>query len=126
MRRHILLVDDEPYFCFSIQLALKKQGYLVSRVVDGREAMDLITGSPRQHPLPDLILLDLDLATLSGAEIVRLASRQPAAIPVMAFSGFFDAPLYRELMMLGCLEILFKPVSERLLLEKIEEAWQRN
>jgi DNA-binding response OmpR family regulator len=122
MRKHILLIDDEPYFRFGIELALRKSGYLVSQASDGKEALERLLGTSRHFPVLDLILLDLELPTLSAAEIVRRLRAEAVTTPVLAFSGFFNASVYEELMKLGCLELLFKPVSEQLLLERIERA----
>ena len=123
MPGHVLLIDDEPYFRFAIDLALRKRGYRVSQTSDGEDALTRILGSAAS-PLPplDLILLDLELTTLPGVEIVRRMHAESVAIPVIAFSGYFNAMLYEELTRLGCFELLFKPVSERMLLDRIETA----
>lgn len=123
MRKHILLIDDEPYFRFGMELALKTHGYRVSQVSDGNDALErILPGGPRHLPRLDLVLLDLELPTLPGTEIVRRMREEEVAIPVLVFAGYFNAPLYEELMGFGCLELLFKPVSERLMLDAIERA----
>ena len=123
MQRHILLIDDEPYFRFGIELALRKRGYRVSQVSDGEDALQRILGDAADRPpLLDLILLDLELPTLHGAEIMRRLHEEAVATPVMIFSGFFNALLYQEVMRLGCLELLFKPVREQMLQDRIERA----
>jgi DNA-binding response OmpR family regulator len=121
MQGHILLVDDEPYFRFSTELALRKRGYLVSQAGDGVDALERILCSDNKLPPFDLILLDLELPTLCGVEIMRRLHQEAVAIPVLVISGYFNAERYEELMRLGSIDILFKPVSEQMLLERVEE-----
>ncbi len=123
MPGHVLLIDDEPYFRFGIELAIRKRGYRVSQVSDGKEALRRILGSGSlRSPLLDLILLDLELASFPGAEIVSRMRAAAVATPVIALSGYFNAARYEELMKLGSLELMFKPVSEQLLLDSMERA----
>ena len=125
MPGHILLIDDEPYVRFGLELLLRKRGYRVSQVSDGRDALQRILGTTTdRRSLLDLILLDLELDTLPGTEIMRRMNEEAVVIPVIVFAGYFNATLYLELMRLGCSELLFKPVSERMLLDKIEIALQ--
>jgi DNA-binding response OmpR family regulator len=120
MGRHIFMIDNEPYFRFSTELALKKNGYLVSQTADGKDALERLLGDGEQRFRPDLILLDLELPGFPGIEIMRKLHEEKVAVPVMVVSGYFNAELYEELMSLGCRKILFKPVSEQVLLKRIE------
>jgi DNA-binding response OmpR family regulator len=115
MRERILLIDDEPYFRFAIELTLRKQGYLVSQLSDGGEALALLMA--KQTPPPELVLLDLELSSFSATELMRRLRSGGIEAPIIAFSGYFNAQLYEELTGLGGVELLFKPVSEQLLLD---------
>jgi|GEM_PF-4897091 len=114
MRKKILLIDDEPYFRFATELALRKKGYLVSQLSDGGEALrELVAGDASP---PDLVLLDLELASFPASELLRRLRAAAVTAPIIVLSGFFNAQLYDELTRLCCVEVLFKPVSEQLLL----------
>ena len=71
---HILLIDDSPGDIRLTQEALKESTLpnKLHVVVDGDEALDFLhRRTPYQHvPKPDLILLDLNLPTLDGREVL--------------------------------------------------------
>ena len=124
MQRHILIVDDEPNFRFSTELALKRKGFRVSQAGDGKEALDSILNAERNPPPFDLILMDMELPTLSGTEIIQQMHEKGIRTPIMVVSGSIDTDLYNGLTRLGCLSIYFKPVSEKILLARISELLQ--
>ena len=64
----ILIIDDEPDFCFFVKKNLEARGdYDVYVCTDGREALQ--TAKKLQ---PDLILLDIIQPHLSGSEIAEM------------------------------------------------------
>ena len=115
MRKKILLIDDEPYFRFATELTLRKKGYQVSQFSDGKEALKQLLAHDTSPP--DLVLLDLELASFPAAELLRRLRSAAVDAPTIVLSGFFNAQLYDELTRLGWVELLFKPVSEQLLLD---------
>lgn len=71
--RRVLVVEDEPNIRDLICLHLGLEGYECVPVGDGRVAMDLVTGTPF-----DVILLDLMLPGVDGMTICRAIRRQGA------------------------------------------------
>ncbi|MCM2304941.1 MAG: response regulator transcription factor [Elusimicrobia bacterium] len=105
----ILSVEDDPDFQHLIACALRNQGFEVHYAFTGPE------GHEKALTLnPDLILLDMMLPGLNGAEVVKLLMKNPATrdIPIIvltaypAAAGFFEA----EIKALGAVEYLRKPV----------------
>ena len=88
-RWHILVVEDTPVSRDLLETMLKKQGYRVSSVENGQLALDWV----RQHPAPDLILMDCNMPIMDGQEATRQiraweASRpKAAAIPIIALTA---------------------------------------
>ncbi len=69
---HVLVVEDEEALAQLLTYNLEKEGYRVSRAIDGEEAVLLATENP-----PDLIVLDWMLPKASGIEVCRrLRARQ--------------------------------------------------
>ena len=63
----VLIVEDYAPLADTLEYQLKRAGYDVSRAADGREAVSLA-----KLTLPDVIILDVDLPSLSGIEVCRL------------------------------------------------------
>lgn len=82
----LLLVEDNPGDVRLIQEALIESGYLIELkvITDGRIVIDYLHENlPNQ--LPDLILLDLNLSSTNGANIVHKIKEDPMLkqIPVV-------------------------------------------
>lgn len=89
---HVLLVEDDPDDLDLLQEALAEVQvpYTPHLARDGREAVRSLNqeGPYADRPVPDLILLDLDLPHLSGREILQHVKSHPGLkhIPVVVFS----------------------------------------
>ena len=88
----ILLVEDNPGDVY-LTLEVLRLGAIrkrVSVVVDGQEAMNFLSrsGEFQYAPLPDLIILDLNLPKLDGREVLEKIKADPNLkhIPVIILS----------------------------------------
>ncbi len=95
-RAAVLYVEDEEFDALFMRRAFKQAGLeqLLEVVVDGQQAMDYLAGNHpfedrSQHPLPSLVLLDLNLPLISGFEVLKWMRQQPRfrAVPVVVFSS---------------------------------------
>jgi len=88
----ILMVDDNPadIDLTSEVLAQSKRHFHVSAVSDGAEAICFLRrqGKYAQAPLPDLVILDLNLPRKDGCEVLSKIKADPALarIPVVIFT----------------------------------------
>jgi DNA-binding NtrC family response regulator len=121
MSGHVLIVDDDANFRYRTELALKKKGYRVSLADSGTSAMEMIMAAGRKGPSLNLIVLDMGIAAVTGFEMLLKLNENMIRIPVLAVSEYFNAEAYHRLLQLGCLEILFKPVRERMLVDIIQK-----
>lgn len=71
--KSVLVVDDHPVTRFAIKVLLEKEGLrVISETGDGLEALSLI----EEHK-PDLVIVDIDIHSISGIELVqRLRKRK--------------------------------------------------
>ena len=92
----ILYVEDEADDVFFMRAAFKKLGDTDSLhvVVDGEKAIAYLSGKPpfedrSTHPLPTVVLLDLNLPMYSGFEVLSWLRAQPhlKKLPVYVFSS---------------------------------------
>lgn len=70
--RRVLVVEDDPGIATLIRVVLERQGYGVTIVGNGREALDAVADG---YPLYDALLLDLCLPLISGQEVLRALGR---------------------------------------------------
>ena len=76
-RQHILVVDDEADILELIAYSLSADGFEVTCVQDGKEALKVAV-----EKRPDLILLDWMLPGMNGLEITRQLKSDPQTAPV--------------------------------------------
>ena len=77
-RKHILLVEDDQTLAALEASILTAQGYSVKVIHNGELAITEI-----QHAIPDLVVLDLELADSTDGWGVLQALRTNSAIPVL-------------------------------------------
>jgi DNA-binding response OmpR family regulator len=82
-----LVVNDDTSVARVLTHLLRRAGHVPSVAATGAEALR------QARAYPDLVLLDLGLPDLPGAEVLRHLKRQPetAEIPVVVVSGDSDA-----------------------------------
>lgn len=77
----IMVVDDEPQILRVMRASLPARGYEVMTAPGGEEALDEI-----HKQMPDLIILDLVMANMSGLEVCRRV-REFSAVPIIVLSA---------------------------------------
>jgi DNA-binding NtrC family response regulator len=107
MRRHILLVEDEPILRVTLANDLAEEGYEVTAAADGAEGLGLI----RSRGF-DLALLDLKLPKFDGLtllEAFKAANPRGLAIMMTAYGTIQSAV---AAMKAGATDYLLKPFPE--------------
>ncbi|MFA5260397.1 MAG: response regulator [Candidatus Omnitrophota bacterium] len=72
-RNKVLIVDDDPYILKILRLVLDREGFTTEQALSGNEAIQ----KNRQF-LPDLIIMDLVLPDIDGAEVIAHIMRSTA------------------------------------------------
>lgn len=120
MAQHILLVEDEESISRPLSFLLEREGYRVTVVDDGAEAVQTFAAAQ-----PDLVLLDLMLPSLPGTEVCRTI-RQTSQAPIImltAKDSEIDIVVGLEL---GADDYITKPYSTRELLARVRAALRRS
>ena len=103
----ILVAEDEPIMLKTIELRLKKDGYDVTAVSDGREALKQI-----RENTPDLLITDIMMPYSSGLELVGAVKQElPSPIPVIILSAMGQEDVVVKAFKLGADDFLNKPFS---------------
>lgn len=119
MPSHILLVEDEESISKPLAFLLEREGYRVTVVDDGLEAVKAF-----QAGGADLVLLDLMLPGLPGTEVCR-EIRQRSQVPIImltAKDSEIDIVVGLEL---GADDYVTKPYATRELLARVRAALRR-
>ncbi len=119
-KKNILLVEDDPDISKSVAFRLRKQGYEVHAVADGKSGL-----AAALETIPHLLILDLMLPLISGEEVCKGIrehdDEQIQKIPIImltAKSSEADAIVGR---VIGATVYMTKPFSMDDLLVKIEK-----
>jgi DNA-binding response OmpR family regulator len=83
-RARILLVEDDALSRATMCELLGEEGYEATGVATGAAAVGALRSSA--HPF-DLVVTDLGLPDVSGAELVRRIRESAPAVPVIVLSG---------------------------------------
>jgi len=100
----ILVVDDEPAVVEVFQEFLTSQGYDVSVVTNGEEAVRAL---PTLRP--DIILTDINLPGLSGLEVMRRARELDSEVAVIVVTGYASAATAIDALRQGAYDYVTKP-----------------
>jgi two-component system alkaline phosphatase synthesis response regulator PhoP len=81
---HILVVEDEEHLAIGIQFNLEAEGFQVTCVGDGRQALEQLSAS--ETPV-DLVVLDLMLPGMSGYDVCEKIRESGMQLPVLMLSA---------------------------------------
>jgi len=107
----ILIVEDnKPDLKFMSEI-LKNAGYRVRAAGDGKLALRSI-----QVKLPDLVLLDINLPTMSGVEVCHhlKAESETKDIPIIFISAMGETSLKVKALEAGGTDYVTKPLGLKL------------
>ena len=115
----VMIVDDHSMVRRGLATILKVRPDLdlVAEASNGHEALQLC-----QEFHPDVVLMDLVMPEMSGAEATQLILDQCPNTQVIALTSFQEKELVREALQAGAISYLLKNVSAENLAAAIREA----
>jgi DNA-binding response OmpR family regulator len=116
----LLVVDDEPAWVGALGAVLGKAGHRIVAAYDGEEAVRRFRSDS-----VDVVLLDLAMPRLDGAEVVRII-RAESDTPIIVVSGERDRAVPAELLDLGADDYVRKGVPSTELLARIRAVARRH
>ncbi len=119
----LLLVDDEEAYVDVLFNRLSKRGFEVTKSYSGTEALQKM----RLHVF-DVAVLDLKMADMDGIEVLRIFKSMAPEMEVIMLTGHGSAKACKQGLELGAFDYLMKPCQLDELVDKIQEAFnkQRN
>lgn len=118
-RETILVIDDENLVISSTEAILNELGYQVITAQGGKIGIDKYR---KQSKNIDLVLLDMIMPDIGGAECYAELKKINPSVKVIISSGFANTARIREVEQLGALGFLQKPYSASELSRTIKEA----
>jgi signal transduction histidine kinase/DNA-binding response OmpR family regulator/HAMP domain-containing protein len=115
----ILLVEDEASLRELCESVLSGLGYRVSPAGSGQEALALVL---EQGLEPDLLVTDVVMPGMSGAELSEQLRRVKSGLRVLFMSGYMDDTITRHIVLDQTAHFIPKPFTERALATKVREA----
>lgn len=82
--KHVLVVEDEAHLAVGIQYNLEAEGYRVTKVDNGPDALKAVEAS---QPPVDLVILDIMLPGMSGYEVCERLRERDTELPILMLSA---------------------------------------
>jgi DNA-binding response OmpR family regulator len=118
--RRVLIVDDDPKVCETLDRYLAHAGYATASALDGAKALEVV-----QTFAPDLVVLDLMLPRIGGLEVCRML-RESSPIPIIMLTAKTTEHDKLTGLSLGADDYLTKPFSPRELVARVEAVLRRS
>ncbi|MFH1687832.1 MAG: sigma-54 dependent transcriptional regulator [bacterium] len=116
--KNILLVDDDRDLSQSLANLFDSSKFNFEFLEDGANVSNYVSDNSDI----DLIMLDVNLPSLSGLEILKEIKRTRQGLPVIVISGFVSTDDAIEAMREGAFEYLTKPFQIEKLVDSVNKA----
>lgn len=123
MQPSVLIVEDDTALSELLQWHFNSEGYDVRATADGEDALIMV-----REELPDLIVLDWMIESLSGVEVCRQLrkAKESARVPIMMLTARGEEEDKIRGLKTGADDYLTKPFSPRELLARAEALLRRS
>lgn len=121
-KEHILVVEDEEDILELLRYNLNKEGYGVTGVLSGEEALRAARSTP-----PNLIVLDLMLPGMDGLTVCRelKMDAKTREVPIIILTAKGEEADIVAGLELGADDYVIKPFSPRVLLARLRAVLRR-
>ncbi|NIQ98144.1 MAG: response regulator transcription factor [Desulfuromonadales bacterium] len=104
---HILLVEDEEHIARGLVFNLEEEGYRVTHVLSGEEALEMAEEEKRLS----LVILDLMLPGIDGFEVCERLRQSDPQLPILMLTARTEEKDRVEGLLTGADDYLTKPFS---------------
>ncbi|MDY6837661.1 MAG: response regulator [Thermodesulfobacteriota bacterium] len=116
----ILVVDDEPRMCQTIEILLERRGFDVEAVESGIEALDAMNSNHF-----DLFLLDVCMPTMDGFRLMEETLHREPEAPVIMMTGNASIESAIRAIQEGAYDYLRKPFEPEDLIKTVKNALEQ-
>ena len=106
----VLIADDEPYVARVLKLVLQKEGYDVTCVNNGKEALDAFA-----RLSPDVVVTDVKMPHVGGRKLVEIIRTIEGGenLPIVVMTSTLESENRDWVHDVGNISFIGKPVSPR-------------
>jgi len=116
----ILLVDDDPLILKTIGYYLEKQGYLVTKVESGEDAVEKISSNKF-----DMVITDLIMNGINGIGVLEKAKKTDPKTIVMILTGYGDMTSAIDSLRLNADDYLLKPCDNEEIQYRVSRGFEK-
>lgn len=116
----VLVVDDDKNLRFVLTTELAEEGFTVEATDDGALALEMVRGQEF-----DVMLLDLNMPTLGGLEVLRKVRESECLTEIVVLTGHGTISTAVEAMKLGAYDFFTKPFKIEEVAAVIEKAAEK-
>lgn len=115
--RLIVIVDDDPDFCRTLNDILDQRGFKVAQVTDPHLGVEQMTAEAQ------VILLDLKLNGTNGLDVLKEIRKRNPTLPVLMVTGYREemAAVIQAAQQINAFTCLYKPLAIPQLLQMLAE-----
>ena len=116
----VLVVDDNHHMRLILCEFLKDQGYTITTVKNGEDAIDLLS----DHHF-DIVITDLNMGQLNGIDVLKKTKELSPHTPVIITTGNSDVTHVIEALRYRADDYILKPFRMADLLERMASCLER-
>jgi DNA-binding NtrC family response regulator len=116
----ILIAEDDDLTQELLAKVLRREGYEIVEVPDGQSALDALAEGPF-----DLVLSDIQMARLSGMELLEAAQARHPDTPVVLITAYAEPGAAMDAIARGAADYLAKPIDIVALRATVARALER-
>jgi two-component system, cell cycle sensor histidine kinase and response regulator CckA len=117
IQRTILLVEDDPVVRHVVRLLLELEGDAVLEAKDGDDALTVLNG---HRGTLDLLLTDVMMPGLSGADVCERVREGRPGLPTLFISGFYPEAVFPDQRLPDGSAFLAKPFMPEELIDAVD------
>ena len=120
VRKKILIAEDDPTMRKLMELQLVREGYEVTAVEDGRQALLLL-----QQEKFDLVISDIIMPFVSGLELLNSMRKAKNDIAIILCSSLKSENAVSKAFEIGANGFIPKPYNSQEMLAEVEQILNR-
>ena len=117
----VYIVDDDPSVRKSLERLVQTSNHDTRTFPSAKQFLQTDRAN-----VPSCVVVDLKMPGMDGLELQRALQEAKVTMPVIFLSGHGDVPSSVQAIKQGAVDFLEKPVSQEVLLARIQEAIQKD